>query len=327
MKEEDIRKRDVFNKYLELMAKDIELFFVNASDFIQIKCPACESQNHTHEFEKTGFSYVTCNDCLTLFVNPRPPFKKLMEFYTNSQSTSYFVNEFFKPVAEVRREKIFKPRVDYLVERFKGIDARVIGDVGAGFGIFLQELKKMWPEKRLIAIEPSEEMVEICRSKKLEVIASAVEDVQSYNDSFDLLTAFELFEHLHNPELFLRKVNQLLKKGGCFFFTTLNGLGFDIQILWEKSKSVSPPHHLNFFNLKSAEILLNKCGFKVIEASTPGKLDWDIVEGMMLNEKIQTQRFWKLLAEHGMQDAKEKFQAWISENNFSSHMRILAQKI
>ena len=60
--------------------------------------------------------------------------------------------------------------------------------------------------------------------------------------------------------------------------TTLNGRGFDILLLWNKSKSIAPPLHLNFFNPGSIRILLEKIGFQILEISTPGKLDWDIVE-------------------------------------------------
>ena len=67
--------------------------------------------------------------------------------------------------------------------------------------------------------------------------------------------------------------------------TTLNGLGFDIQQLWEQSKSISPPHHLNFYNTKSISLLLESSGFEIVEIATPGKLDWDIVEGMIKDKE------------------------------------------
>jgi hypothetical protein len=35
---------------------------------------------------------------------------------------------------------------------------------------------------------------------------------------------------------------------------------------------------------------------------------------------------WNLLANEGTETAKEEFQEWISRNNFSSHMRIVAKK-
>ena len=93
-----------------------------------------------------------------------------------------------------------------------------------------------------------------------------------------MITCFELFEHLYDPKLFLKKVYKILNKNGIFYFTTLNGLGFDIQMLGKFSNSIYPPYHINFFNPRSIEVLLKKIGFKIILIDTPGKLDLNIVE-------------------------------------------------
>jgi len=326
MKEEEIRNRSVFNRYLELVAEDVQEIFTDKSSFIQINCPACGGKNYQPQFEKVGFTYVLCPECGTLFVNPRPPYELLMDFYTRSPSTSFWIHEFFTPVAEARREKIFRPRAEYISETLPEMSKSVIGDIGAGFGLFLEECARFWPSARLIAIEPSPEMVDICTEKGLEVIPCAVENVTGWDGQFDLLTSFELFEHLYYPDEFLKKAWQLLRPGGRLFLTTLNGEGFDIQILWDKSKSVAPPHHLNFFNPRSIKLLYQSNNFVVEKVDTPGKLDWDIVEGMYREEGVDPGRFWKFFAEHAFPIAKSSLQTWISENDLSSHMRILARK-
>lgn len=326
MKEEEIRKRSVFNRYLELLGDDIRSFFKDRSRFVCTNCPACGSSQHRREFDKEGFVYVSCENCDTLFVNPRPPFSELLKFYTDSPSTRFWVNDFFKPVAEVRREKIFKPRVEFVSKRFGDKRFEAVGDIGAGFGLFLEELTKVWNVKRLVAIEPSTEMAAICSGKGLEVIPKAVEDVTGCDDAFDLLTAFELFEHLHEPERFLKTTRNLLKPGGYLVLTTLSGYGFDIQTLWERSKSVQPPHHLNFFNPDSMALLLKRCGYEVAEISTPGKLDWDIVEGMILQEEAHPGRFFEFFAKRGDAPSKAALQEWITKFHLSSHLRVVAQR-
>jgi SAM-dependent methyltransferase len=328
MKEEDIRKREIHNRYLELVEKDVKKMFPDQKQFLEINCPACASRDFKPQFDKLGFTYVLCQGCGTLFVNPRPSLKALNEFYTKSDSATFWVEKFFKPVAEARREKIFQPRAEFIKDRFSKNIPQVIGDVGAGFGIFLEELGKFWSSAKMIAIEPSLDMIEICKQKGLEVIPSVLEDVAGWDERFDILVSFELFEHLYNPGKFLEKIWNLLRPGGYFFLTTLNGEGFDIQILWEKSKSIAPPQHLNFFNLDSISLLLKSQGFVVENISTPGKLDWDIVEGSYKAEGggIGIPRFWELIAQKADQKTKDELQDWIAENGFSSHMRILAKK-
>ncbi len=326
MKEEEIRKREVFNKYLELSAKDVEVFFKDKSRFSRIDCPACGSRELDKALEKNGFSYYSCRKCDTLFVNPRPPLDMFEAFYANSPSTTFWVKEFFTPVAEARREKIFKPRAEFISKMLDGKRNLAIGDIGAGFGLFLEELGKIRDGDKLVAIEPSAEMADICRGKGLQVANKLLETVDPREYQFDVLTSFELFEHLYNPEEFLSRAFNLLKPSGIFVFTTLSGLGFDIQVLWERSKSVTPPHHLNFFNPWSIRTLLKKTGFQVVEVSTPGALDWDIVEGGFTHEGVSPGRFFETVSKYGTHDAKASLQSWISDNGLSSHMRVVVKK-
>lgn len=326
MKEEEIRNRDSFDRFLALADKDASVFFADHSDFEFIVCPGCLKDETCFQFEKAGFSYVLCNQCETLFANPRPSSKKLKEFYEHSESSEFFSRDFFEPMAEARRQKVFLPRVEYVVNKFQNRNISMIGDIGAGFGIFLEELKKRWPGTCTVAIEPSFDMAERCRNKKLEVIPITLEEIEGWDSRFDLLVSFELMEHIQNPVNFIRQVRRLLKPGGHFFLTTLNGQGFDIQVLWEKSKSVSPPHHLNFFNPESLSRLLEREGFVIEEISTPGKLDWDIVEGMALRDGQEVGRFWDSVIHKGSQQAKQELQLWIEKHHFSSHMRLLAKK-
>lgn len=326
MKEDEIRKRDVLNRYLELVKIDADVIFRDKSTFQTSSCPACGSEHHVSRFDKSGFHYVQCVNCDTLFVNPRPTYENLMQIYTDSPSTKFWVEEFFLPMSEARRKKIFEPRAQYITDKFPQLRAGIIGDIGAGFGIFSEALKKIWPDANVMAIEPSVDMSKICRDKGLFVIESTMENVDPKCHQFDLLTAFELFEHLHDPAVFAQKASELLNAGGYLYLTTLNGLGFDIQLLWEKSKSVTPPHHLNFFNPQSIRLMFEKMGFTLIEVATPGQLDWDIIESGYRQEALDPGRFFRTVSKYGSTQAKKDLQSWIGNHNFSSHMRVIAQK-
>lgn len=326
MKESDIRSREAHNRYLELVAADAELLARNTSMVNTDRCPACDGNEHTPAMKKSGFTYMECLECETLFVNPRPPFAALMQLYEDSPSTKYWVEEFFLPKVAARRMKIFRPRAAYVAARFPELSNSRIGDIGAGFGLFLEELRAVWPEASMTAIEPSCEMATILRGKGIRVLGQMLEEVTATDGRFDLLTAFELFEHLHQPAEFLRCVHGLLNPGGYLYLTTLNGQGFDIQLLWERSKSVSPPHHLNFLNPRSMTRLLERTGFEVVEVNTPGELDWDIVEGGWFADESDPGRFFQTVAKHGSPEAKRALQGWFRDFGFSSHLRAVARR-
>jgi hypothetical protein len=128
---------------------------------------------------------------------------------------------------------------------------------------------------------------------------------------------------LHNPAIFLKQLKTLMESGDLFIFTTLSGTGVDIQVLWEESKSVTPPHHLNFLNPGSVEILLARLGLEVLEVTTPGKLDIDI---LVNNYSLIKDRFWQTFIAQASEAQKEQWQAMISESGWSSHMMVVCRK-
>jgi SAM-dependent methyltransferase len=328
MKEEDIRPATLFAKYLEMTANDAEVYFANA-ERSAVPCPACKDHRYKRAFNKWGFEYVACESCSTLYLSPRPEREYFEKFYQESPSARYWAKEFFPAVAEIRRKKLFKPKVMELArlcqnENFK---PPVVADVGAGFGLFLEEWRHLFPDTQTIAIEPNPEMADLCRRKKFEVIECFAEQASSLYGHIDLVVAFEVIEHVHDPFVFCNSLNRLLRRGGRLLLTGLSVDGFDIQTLWEHSKSVSPPHHINFLSILGFEQLLTRVGFSNVRIFTPGKLDVDIVKNFVAEKPdiLKNQRFIKNLLNRSEKTLKD-FQMFLSDHQFSSHCWIWAEK-
>lgn len=180
-------------------------------------------------------------------------------------------------------------------------------------------------DKEVTVIEPGLHLAKRCRDRGIDVVENFLEDVEKDElpDGKKVFVSFELFEHLHNPELFLIQLYKLMLPGDLFIFTTLSGTGIDIQGLWEDSKSVSPPHHLNFFNPYSIKILLKRSGFKVLSVTTPGRLDIDILSS---NADLIKDRFLKTLIKRASDKEKSEWQQIVAKTGQSSHMMVCCQK-
>lgn len=72
MREADIRPPQLFNRYLEILERDIHRFFGEPSQFVEVPCVGCGAEAAESAFEKLGFRYVTCRECKSLYVSPRP---------------------------------------------------------------------------------------------------------------------------------------------------------------------------------------------------------------------------------------------------------------
>ena len=195
MKENDIRPDGLLNRYLELSAADAEHCFFGVTR-LPIPCVGCGDIDIKQEFEKNGFGYAICEKCGTLFQTPRPSIDAFEAFYRDSVSARYWAEEFFPAVAEARREIIFKPRaakLSALCEQ-KGINIDRVIDVGAGYGILLDEWRRLHPKTQLLAIEPSAVLAQECRVKGLAVVEDIAENVTDYKEYADLVVCFEVLE-------------------------------------------------------------------------------------------------------------------------------------
>ncbi|MGQ0666833.1 MAG: class I SAM-dependent methyltransferase [Nitrospiraceae bacterium] len=334
MKERDIRPEAVFNQFLALAERDTKLYFGEVP-FARINCPACDGAGATGAFRKHGFSYETCSVCKTLFVNPRPGQDAFRRYYQEAPSVKFWATDFYEKTESARRERLFAPRALAVMEKVRKYSARSaktevgwIGDVGAGYGVFCEEIGKIVTQARIFGIEPSPELASVCRQKGISVVPLFVEDAVRTDlpigpAECGALTSFELLEHVHNPKAFLESCKRLLKPGELLILTTLNGLGLDIQVLWEKSKSVHPPHHINFLNPGSIKLLLERTGFQVLEVSTPGKLDISILENSL--GKVFFDRFWENFLVQLKEDGREQLQQFVVDRGLSSHMMVVAQ--
>jgi len=326
MKESDIRNKETFDRYLELVGEDCRFFFKDKKRLKTVVCISCGSPRFKFQFEKTGFTYVLCDDCSTLYANPRPSSEDLLAFYKTSKSARFWINDFFLPMIESRREKIFKPRAKLVAQKISTRKISVLGDIGSGFGLFLDEMKKVLPEMKYVAVEPSPDMSKICKNKGFDVIDKAIEDINEIDERFDFLSAFELLEHLYEPQVLFRNAHKMLKSPGLLLVTTLNCEGFDMQVLWEHSKNIYPPQHINFFNPRSLKKALESNGFYVEEITTPGRLDWNIVENAVKDGIFQPERPWLNFSKNADQRTKEDFQIFLADHGLSSHMMVLASK-
>lgn len=327
LREEDIRPLETFREYLRLSVQDSKRYFSSAEKD-DLPCPACGSTDVEPSFEKHHFGYARCKHCGTLYQTPRPTPDCFEAFYRDSVSSQYWAEEFFPRVAESRRERIFAPRVARLQELCAehAFQPGTVMDIGAGYGIFLEEWLRQMPDSHLIAVEPSAHLADVCREKGFEVVQEMAEQVKGYDKVADLAICFEVLEHVHEPLAFVRTLRGFVAPGGYLLVSTLCIDGFDLQILWERSNSISPPHHINFFSINGLERLFTQAGFTDIEVITPGRLDVDIVRNALADypDLLDGQRFLTRLIED--QELGDKFQAFLQENRLSSHAWILGRR-
>ena len=220
VKESDIRPKGYEKVYNSLRDKEIERIMREA-EFVNVPCVACGSPNLQTKFVKNGFTFQECLQCGTSLVNPRPSASDLAQWYKTSESIRYFAREVLLHTESARRQELFLPRANLVLSLLqeagyhKEDKAVCLLDVGCAIGTFLELLKSLTNFK-LMGIDPDKESVEECKRRGISVLHSTFEDADMGGMKVDVITCFELIEHLFDPRILLRKAKACLQIGGGF---------------------------------------------------------------------------------------------------------------
>lgn len=316
----------LFDKYLKLTEKDLKKFFVK-KDLVEITCPACNSTSTKEVFIKYGLSYKECNKCKTLFLSPRPKKEKIQKYYKESKAIEFWYAEIYKHTSKKRTIHQSKPRAMWianLTEEFlsKPYDYLSINAISQDF---LEEIVNLNLFKNKFLYEPSPYIsTSFINEKKFENINKNIGKSINVN----IVSAFGVMDRVFSPQDFIKKARSFLIDEGIFFMTASTISGFDLQILWNNSKSIYPPDRINLISTEGFTTLLEDNGFKIIEISTPGQLDIELVKNTLKNnKKMEIPRFISYMLENREENAHYAFQEFLQHFKLSSHIRIAAKKL
>lgn len=325
----DIRPFSLLERQNQALANDQKWIETQRHRFEKGFCPLCSTSTGSVTYTTpASHVYKRCPECETLYLDPRPSSPVYAEYYRISESMSVFANHVFPQSQERRIKDIYEPRLArmlrYVTRHARGSGAYL--EIGAGSGVFASRVKQSGAFSDVRVVEPAPDLAANCRSRGLTTLEKSIEEVDEVFEDVGTMACFELLEHLVDPVAFLKKAHSLLRSGGLFFATTPNGLGFDVLELGGRSSTLGFTH-VHLFNPESIRRLFQTCGFEVLDVSTPGLLDVDIVyqEYSKPNSQPPDSWFGHVLL-NGSQSFRNSLQEFLVANNQSTHMWIAARK-
>ncbi len=175
---------------------------------------------------------------------------------------------------------VYAPFAKQIAQRMSDLKDRgaTIVDLGTGPGLLAVELHKLWPQAKIIGVDPSSEMLRIARENadqagmpNFEARLGAAEETSLPSDSADLVVSQYSFHEWDDPQKGLVEILRILKPGGSLILNDYNRAWLSP---W-KRKLLSLFHHLEMFGFTFEQVddLLRATGFDAIEGQSKG-LQW-----------------------------------------------------
>tara|TARA_B100000508_G_scaffold141097_1_gene146961 strand:- start:53579 stop:54442 length:864 start_codon:yes stop_codon:yes gene_type:complete len=212
------------------------------------KCLICSSSQIVPLEGYEEHYLVKCKNCSFVFAQKIPTEQELIEHYQG-----YGRNDYLSPLTIKRYEE--------LLDRFESFrKTNKILDVGAGIGYFLEVAKKKGWE--VYGTEYTDEAVNICRDKGIQVEQGKLDPSKYDKGSFDVITSFEVLEHINNPVEEINNFKSLLRSGGLVYLTTPNFNSLLRYRLKSDYNVIVYPEHLSYYTPKTLKKLFLDCGFE-----------------------------------------------------------------
>lgn len=233
-------------------------------------CQLCGSTERTTKFQDGPFQVVTCTRCGLVYVTPRLQGEALAAVYDEGYWKSDDPKQ--RGYADYAREadlylKTFRRRMA-LVSRWLPARARVL-DVGCAAGYFLRVLQEHGHDVHGVELSKAIAVEAIKALGEDRVHVGTLDDAVSAMDhrpqSFDLVTMWDVVEHIPEPQPVLRRVRELIKPGGRFLLETQNVASRWARLLGRRWHHYKHDEHLYHFTPATIRRLLDDCGFRVLD--------------------------------------------------------------
>lgn len=221
-------------------------------------CVICKSSKNKVTFNEEGVNVFRCLRCGHVYSQHNQSQNYDGYFYRNISS----YNNFWWDEAHRKMYDDFFNR--YILGR-----NGCLLDVGCGLGFFIKRISsyKGWDVK---GCEISQTAVEFAKNKLSlnNIRQGRVEELNYPPNYFDIITMWDVLEHIPDPDCLLRCLRVVLKDDGIFFIHTPN---INIQLpkarikkfFWKNHHHfLEAKDHINIYSPRTIKMLLEKYGFK-----------------------------------------------------------------
>ncbi|MBL7086210.1 MAG: class I SAM-dependent methyltransferase [Candidatus Cloacimonetes bacterium] len=218
------------------------------------ECKFCGAINFSKYLEDRGYKYFRCKKCSLVQLVPMPTDEELKDAYSQKyyNEEKNFVKKFYWNLHE-SYEKLLT--IERRIGKIKNLK---LFDVGAGEGRFLDVAREFE------AVTYGSEISDYGKQEIIKKGHNFVDNISEYKNFFDIITLWDVAEHLNEPLNEYHTYFDALKTNGHIFIATSWIDDLIDNIIFGYTMWSDPPYHTLLYNKSTLQKFLNNAGFKSI---------------------------------------------------------------
>lgn len=310
-----LRDKNFYKNMLDYRHFLIAMFEKSIKKPDQFKCILCNSRNGKEFLTYKNYPLFECLDCGMVSPNIDLDLVDEEKVYDDKATLEDVKHDVLNNY-EYRKNNYGGERLSYILEKMDIPEKDIkLLDVGCGTGFFLDHLRDKNINYK--GLELADFLVEICRDKKLNVVKGDLKDEPKA--SYNIITLYDVLEHLRNPIEMFKTLNDKLMPGGYVLAYTPNIHSLSFVLQKERQNNVYAFMHLCFFDKKSLDYLARKTGFEVYSVDFYGL---DVMDYLFMKNYDDNTDYLE-----GLKDFIPLMQAVLDKQKISNHQRIIFKKI
>jgi 2-polyprenyl-3-methyl-5-hydroxy-6-metoxy-1,4-benzoquinol methylase len=235
-----------FSNSYEIIYKSSYPVNISKKELKQLYCSSSES--------RLNEQLVSCSKCNLIYINPTVNKKIILNSYINAKDTTFISQNKYRVLTFERNFK----KILNLLSLGSRKNLKVL-DVGCAGGAFLIAAKKLGFSA--VGIEPSKWLASFAKKTyKLNIKPGTLSSVPIKKNSIDILTMWDVLEHLVDPDNEVKRISYILKKSGILVINYPNYSSF-ARLLLQKKWPFFLSVHLTYFTPKTLEDFFKRRGF------------------------------------------------------------------
>lgn len=278
-------------------------------------CPLCNNEKRKVVFRRFEINIVQCSQCGCGYAEKFPV--NTADIYGNKDYLPIAQSDYLDNV-DYRKQRFGSERLRLMAEYLNNppSSSRLL-DIGCGTGWFLEMAQQ--EGYKVSGYEFSKNLAEFTAQRfKIKVWTEPLTELDE-TELFDIITLFDVIEHVFNPKEIIQSVYSHLEPGGIAIFFTPNLDSFGFQHLKEHSSLVMPVEHLFYFTPRSLRRIIEETGLKVVYFATKG-MDIPDIYSYYRDKMKQTQ------VANFLKENCDSLQAMIDASGCANHMRFIVKK-